>query len=175
MLFLSQAFNYAPTVFVDPSGLTAVEEVTKGAYIYVKYPGDKMHGPHVHVLARRGGALLGRVTPDGARVLTGSVPKTALKKLAGGAIFSAVLIALEPTALGDSEMPGYWDRQFAWSGHAFDVYRQMHGYPEDWGTKPGDLTPAIVEARANWIQNWLKNNPTPADYNPYKDNPCPEK
>jgi hypothetical protein len=67
--------------FIDPYGLSKSEEIVKGAYRFIKYAGDLMHGgEHWHVFARRTGELLGRVSLSG-EVITGAVPKSALKTL----------------------------------------------------------------------------------------------
>jgi RHS repeat-associated protein len=75
-----------PLKWIDPLGMTKADVITKGSYVFIKYAGDTHHGgKHWHVLARKGGNLLGRVSLEG-KVLTGSIPRKALKLLtqAGG-------------------------------------------------------------------------------------------
>jgi hypothetical protein len=80
---LFQYVRNSPLNWIDPFGLSKATVIEKGEYIFIKYVGDTYHGgPHWHVLARKGGKLLGRVSMSG-KVLTGSVPKSALKLLAG--------------------------------------------------------------------------------------------
>jgi hypothetical protein len=85
--------------------LTKQDEITKGAYRYVKYPGDTFHGgEHWHVSDRRTGKLLGRMTNTG-EVLTGAVPKTALKIFKnvmriGGIVLGVVLELADPADAG---------------------------------------------------------------------------
>jgi RHS repeat-associated protein len=93
-------YGYAeadPLNRVDPTGLAEVKVIEKGGDVFKRFPGDLLHGGlHWHVFKR--GKLLGRVSLAG-EVLTGSVPKTALKFLkAAGAITGIVGLALELSA-----------------------------------------------------------------------------
>ncbi len=70
-----------PVNWVDPLGISKAEVIEKGAYRFVKYVGDSMHGgEHWHIYARKGDELLGRVSLDGT-ILPGSkhIPAKALK------------------------------------------------------------------------------------------------
>lgn len=70
-----------PVNYYDPYGLSKAEVIVKGAYKFIKYVGDRFYGgDHWHVLCRKTGELLGRVSPEG-KVLTGFVPNKALKIL----------------------------------------------------------------------------------------------
>jgi len=113
-----------PVNFSDPWGLTKTEVIESGEYRFVKYPGDAMHGgAHWHVYARRGGNLLGRVSTSG-EVLTGSVPKSALKKLIGTGAFSLVLFGLDASALADGEYhPPLNPAYEAWLQEYEDFYK----------------------------------------------------
>jgi hypothetical protein len=94
-----------PINVVDPSGLSKKEVIEKGAYRFIRYVGDTFHGgEHWHVFLRRTGELLGRVSPEGV-VLTGEVPKKALKiilKLGkiGGIVAAVVLELADPAEAG---------------------------------------------------------------------------
>lgn len=152
-----------PFNFIDPSGLSKAKVVESGAYRFVQYAGDTMHGgAHIHVYSRRGGALLGRVTPGG-KVLTGSVPKSALKKLVAGAVFSAVLLALEPAALGDSTLPPVTPESM-WMSRAYQAFDQL--YPDFARNEQGGRTwtSDLIEEQNAWVNNWLMNNPMPEGY-----------
>ena len=108
-----------PIMEMDPSGLSKAEEITKGSYRFVKYVGDIMHGgEHWHVYARKGGELLGRLSPAGD-VLTGAVPKTAIRALAklgkiGGPIAAVVFELALPDEAGAAEdmLPANYADQF---------------------------------------------------------------
>ncbi len=111
-------YQYAqndPVNRIDFLGLTKCEIKDKGSYTFKKYPGDKYHGgPHIHVYDRRTGKLLGRVSlPDG-KVLTGSVPKTAIKGLTalGKIVAPAVAIVLEAFTPAEAHAPVIRENQY---------------------------------------------------------------
>jgi len=97
-----------PVNFVDEDGLSRDEEIEKGAYKFVKYHGDILHGgEHWHVYLRKGGRLLGRLSPSG-EVLTGSVPKRAIRLLVrlgkiGGVAFGVFMELALPDEAGGEE------------------------------------------------------------------------
>jgi RHS repeat-associated protein len=90
---------------IDPLGLSKDKVIDKGAYRFIKRAGDIFHGgEHWHVLVRRTGELLGRVGLDGI-VLTGEVPKKALKILLklgkiGGIALGVFLELADPAEAG---------------------------------------------------------------------------
>ncbi len=80
-----------PLNFVDPLGLAKIQEKEIGGYVFRKVPGDLFHGgEHWHVYKR--GKLLGRVSVTG-EVLTGAIPKTALKKARKAGLIGMLLTA----------------------------------------------------------------------------------
>jgi hypothetical protein len=92
-------------MFIDPFGLSKDKVIDKGAYRFIRHIGDTFHGgEHWHVLVRRTGELLGRVGLDGT-VLTGEVPKKALKILMklgkiGGIALAVFLELADPAEAG---------------------------------------------------------------------------
>jgi RHS repeat-associated protein len=94
-----------PVMFIDPFGLSKDKVIDKGAYRFIRHIGDTFHGgEHWHVLVRRTGELLGRVGLDGT-VLTGEVPKKALKILMklgkiGGIALAVFLELADPAEAG---------------------------------------------------------------------------
>lgn len=103
--------------WVDPEGLTKEDEIIKGSYRFIKYPADRYHGgEHWHIYERRTGKLLGRVSCEG-KVLTGSIPKTALKILTkvakiGGIVVAILLELADPSEAGgpgDTLPPEYFE------------------------------------------------------------------
>jgi hypothetical protein len=92
---------------VDPEGKASIaDEVKKKGYRFVRYAGDLFHGgEHWHVYKGNSGKLLGRVSLSG-EVLTGNVPKKALKILTkfgkiGGLAIGIVLELADPAIAGD--------------------------------------------------------------------------
>jgi RHS repeat-associated protein len=101
--------NNDPVNKYDPWGLAKDDGFVKGAYEFIKYAGDNFHGgEHWHVLSRRTGGELGKVSVAGGKVLTGAVPKTAIKflikfgKISG--VASVISLLAEPTVLGADDM-----------------------------------------------------------------------
>ncbi|MBN2383243.1 RHS repeat-associated core domain-containing protein [bacterium] len=87
-----------PINWIDNNGLSKSKVIEKAGYIFIKVPGDTMHGgPHWHVFKRKGMKLLARVSLTG-KILTGSCPTTALKllKAAGGITSILSILLLDP-------------------------------------------------------------------------------
>jgi RHS repeat-associated protein len=88
-----------PSGFVDPDGRQkrALKVWQNKQYLIKLYKGDTYHGGrHYHIVQRKGGKLIGRVSGMG-KVLTGNVPKSVLRFMArGGLIGSAASIVMTP-------------------------------------------------------------------------------
>jgi RHS repeat-associated protein len=101
-----------PLKFVDPTGLAPhplwnpansgkMVVVTKGNYVFKRFPYDSYHGgEHIHVFDRRTGELLGRVsTATGEVVDDGKVPNKAIKLLKKVKLLRPVAKLIGPAAI----------------------------------------------------------------------------
>jgi len=100
-----------PLNYADPLGLDEGHKIA--GYTVKKITGDihQHGGPHYHIYGK-GGKLLGRVSTKG-EVVTGSVPKTLLKKMSKAGLISVLATMLIfPDEVASATLSDYYIEQY---------------------------------------------------------------